>query len=122
MKSSVSAAGDLSAKKYFIAQNDANGKLVLADAATKGLVGVIEDGGSAAGDPVSVRGPSDGPGSVKLGGTITLSATLPIYLTTDASGNAIATTTGGNVVIGYALEGGSSGDIVKYQPCFFKHP
>jgi hypothetical protein len=122
MKSFV-AGENLSASKYLIVQIDDAGKAVLATAASTGLLGVLVDGGSGSGDPVSVRSLGDGPGKLKLGtGGVTLSASVPIYLTAEAGGTAIATTTQHDLVIGYALENGDAGDIVHYEPCFFKHP
>ena len=118
---SRNSAADLSAKKYFIAMNDANGKAVLADAATKGLLGVIKDGGRSSGDDVSIYGP-DEIAEVIAGGAITLSATLPIYVTSDAAGKAVATTTAGNIVIGIALTTAATDDKVQILPTYFRHP
>lgn len=111
------SVADLSAKKYYIAMNDADGLAALADAATKGLLGVIGDGGKVSGDEVSIWGPEDAnEAKVILGGTIALSASLPIYLTADSAGKAVATTTSGDIVIGTARDEGVAGDVKRFFP------
>ncbi len=58
-------------------------------------------------------------GTVKvlLGGTVTVGA----YVTADSAGLGIATTTGGDMVIGMALEAGDAGDIVEVALNFFRY-
>lgn len=84
----------------------ADGTVILATAATEGFVGIADDNGAAATDD-TVDVVMEGIAEVKLGGTVTRGA----WLTSDANGAAIATTTAGNEVIGRALESGVSGDI-----------
>ena len=109
-KSLVSAA-DLSAKAFFIGKVDSNGKLALASAATDAIVGVIEDGSLGSGASASYQ--FVGTAKVKAGGTITVGA----YVTSDSSGQAVATTTNGNVVLGRYIGTASaaSGDIIEVQ-------
>lgn len=64
--------------------------------------------GGSAGDMVDVT--KGGIGSVQLGGTVTAGAPL----TSDGSGKAIATTTGGDRIVGFAEQPGVSGDIIDY--------
>ncbi|MBS4040405.1 MAG: DUF2190 family protein [Flavobacteriales bacterium] len=108
---SALTAADLSEKQYHVAKTDATGKLVLATAATDDIIGVINDGGRVAGDTATVQ-LINGSGTfkVKAGGTIAKGA----YLTTDASGQAVATTTAGNRVFGRAVRAAVAGDIVEY--------
>lgn len=109
---SATTAADLSTKQYFLAKTDANGKLVLASAATDAIIGVIEDGGRKSGDTATVQ-LLNGQGTylVSASGAISKDA----YLTSDANGQAVATTTGGNRVFGRALTAASAlGDIIEY--------
>lgn len=54
---------------------------------------------------------------VEAGGTITSGAAL----TADSNGRAITTTTEGDFIIGWALESGTTYDLVKVlvQPCYY---
>lgn len=104
------AGADLSAKQYFVIKTDANGKYILATAATDAIRGVLVNApklGETA-DVALVNG--SGTFKVLAGGTIAKDA----FLTTDANGKAIATTTTGNRVFGRAVAAAVSGDIVEY--------
>lgn len=104
------AGADLSTKQYFIVKTDANGKYVLAAAATDAIRGVLVNApklGETA-DVATING--SGTFKVVAGGTIAKDA----YLTSDASGKAVATTTTGNRVFGRAVAAAVSGDIVEY--------
>ena len=104
------AGADLSTKQYYVVKTDANGKYILATAATDALRGVLVNApklGETA-DVASING--SGTFKVLAGGTIAKDA----YLTTDANGKAIATTTTGNRVFGRAVAAAVSGDIVEY--------
>jgi hypothetical protein len=61
----------------------------------------------------------DGPGTflIAAGGTISVGD----YLTANASGQAVATTTGGDQVVGMALEAGVTGQFVEFLPYKFKY-
>jgi hypothetical protein len=104
-------AADLSANMYYLVKTDTNNKLVLASAATDAILGVIHNGGRKSGDVASVM-LINGCGTYKViaGGTIAKDA----YLTSDANGKAVATTTTGNRVFGRAVRAAVAGDIVEY--------
>lgn len=104
------AGADLSAKQYHVVKTDANGKVVLASAATDAIVGVIETPAKS-GETVSYAFINGG-GTFKVvaGGTIAKDA----YLTSDANGQAVATTTAGNRVFGRAVTSAVAGDVVEY--------
>jgi len=100
------AGADLSAKLHFLAKVDpTDGDLILAAAGTDTVIGVITEA-AAADKPVTVQ--FGGLAKVKAGGTIVAGDRL----TSDGSGQAIATTTAGNRVFGIALDAGASGNIV----------
>lgn len=111
---SVLSAADLSLKRFYIVKTDASGNAVLAAAATDAILGVLDDGGRKSGDTVDVVA-INGHGTFRVvaGGTITKDA----YLTSDASGKAVATTTTGNRVFGRAVKAAVAGDIVEYIKC-----
>lgn len=104
------AGADLSTKQYYIVKTDANGKYILATAATDALRGVLVNAPKL-GDTADVA-IVNGSGTFKVlaGGTIAKDD----FLTTDAAGKAIATTTTGNRVFGRAVAAAVSGDIVEY--------
>lgn len=88
--------------------------VVQAAAATDAMVGVAvsPNGAAAAGDRVDVA--HDGIADVKLGGTVTAGAAI----TANASGQGVAAapSAGANVrIVGFALTGGASGDIVPVK-------
>ena len=92
----------------FSAENTA----VAASAATDKLVGISDNVGGDANDTVDVI--LDGIALVKLGGTVAFGD----LVTSDATGQGVATTTAGNRVIGVAMQGGVTGDLigVKLSP------
>lgn len=99
----LTSAADLSGKEGYGYQVDASGKAVLAGAGA--VNGVIRDGGTASGDPVSVvPGGCGARMRVLLGGNVDEDD----YLTTDAAGKFIATTTSTDEVIGRALHNGAA--------------
>lgn len=86
----------------------AAGSCIKAAAATDKLLGTSDELDHVTGEVVDIAvGPVP---FVKLGGTVAVGD----WLTSDASGRAIATTTTGNQVIGRAELAGVSGDIVPY--------
>jgi hypothetical protein len=112
------AGADLSAKQYrFVKQGTDRNEVVLATAATDKIIGVLQN------DPVENEGANvrllNGGGSTKLvaGGSITKGA----YLTTDANGAAVATTTAGQVICGQAHEDADAGDIFEALLDRFHH-
>lgn len=77
-----------------------------ASAATDRICGVYTEVGAKNGELVDVV--HDGRPGVKLGGTVAVGDKL----TSNGSGQAIATTTAGNRVLGVADQAGVSGDII----------
>jgi hypothetical protein len=104
---------DLSAKQFYIVQQDANGDVEVAEGATDLLLGVLQN------DPKSGEGATYrfiGTSKVIAGGTIAVGD----WITTDANGKAVATTTDGDVVIGKALEAAVTNDIFEVQLSLFR--
>lgn len=102
---------DLSGSKYRLAALAGNGKVVEASGVTVMIVGVLTDGvadGSSATAGVSVA--TTGIAKCEAGAAISQGDAL----TSDGSGRAIATTTGGDNIVGRALTGASgSGEIIE---------
>jgi hypothetical protein len=108
---SFPAGADLSASSnlYKIVKLNSSQQVILSSAATDKHVGVLHNlpkSGEAA--SVMARNAS-GVVKVQAGGTIAIGD----YLTANASGLAIATTTGNDEVIGIATEAGASGQVVS---------
>lgn len=104
------AGADLATKQGYVVKTDSGGKIVVAAAATDAIRGVLVNSpksGETA-DVALING--NGTFKVKLGGTVTKDA----YLTSNASGLAIATTTTGDRVFGRAVSAGVSGDVIEY--------
>lgn len=102
------AGEDLTSHQFGIVQLSAAGQIEAGEAATDLLVGVLQNT-PGAGEMATYR--FIGTTKVKLGGTVGVGA----WVTSDASGHGVATTTDGNVVIGRALEAGVDGDIIEVQ-------
>ena len=95
-----------------IAVKLSSGQVVVATAATDKIIGVTV-GAIAAAETGTVRLRSaQGTIKVKAGGTIAVGDKL----TSNGSGQSIATTTAANEVIGMALEAGASGDFIEMMP------
>lgn len=88
-----------------IVQIAADGDAEQAVAATKGLVGLSGSRAVASGDVVEVA--VSGIGEVVLGGTVEEGA----FVTADANGDAVGTTTAGDGIVGICVVGGVDGDI-----------
>lgn len=101
---------DLNTKQYFIVKQHTDGTMILAAAATDKIVGVLQNK-PLIGEAALVRWA--GTTKVKAGGVITVGA----WVTSDANGNAVATTTDKDVVLGKYLGSASSAanDIVEIQ-------
>ena len=106
------AGADLSAKQFFIVKLNADKEVVLAAAATDAILGILQNE-PLEGERATIRpNNASGTGKVIAGGAITLGA----WLTTDANGEAVVTTTDGNVLIGQAVEAADDGDVFEYMP------
>lgn len=109
----VTSAADLSAKTGRFAKMVTGTTVTFAAAATDAIVGIIADGGTASGDPVSIDTRS---GVVVMlcvdgnAGAITYGS----FLTSDSVGRGIATTTDGNIIGAMALEASTTqGDVIR---------
>lgn len=89
------AAADLSGKQFFLVKLDANGKVVLAAAATDNIWGVLQNKPKA-GQAAQVR--QIGLSKVVAGAAITVGTHT--WLTSDASGKAVPAAPGSGVVNG----------------------
>lgn len=95
-------------KRRIVKFGAADGTVIQAAAATDLLVGVsVEDLDRASGDRVDVRMVGN-IAEVDAGGTITRGD----FVTSDASGKAVSTTTAANRYIGIAEVSGVSGDVI----------
>lgn len=104
------AGADLTTKQHYLVTTDSNGKYVLASAATDAIRGVLANApklGETA-DVANING--SGTFKVLAGGAIAKDA----FLTSDANGKAVATTTAGDRVFGRAVAAAAAGDIVEY--------
>lgn len=110
-------AVDHSANQYKLVKLDATNKIVLAAATSDAILGVLETVGKAGTTVSVVLVNGSGTFKVKTGGAITQGQ----YLTTNASGLAVAATqtTAGSQpavrVFGRALATSVSGDVVEYE-------
>lgn len=112
------AGSDLSLFQYFIGKLDASGNVIPSTAATDKHVCIIEQP-VPSGDYGAQRLLNGGPGTfhVVAGGTIAIGD----FLTANSSSQAIATTTGGDQVIGQAIHAAASGDVVEFLPLRIKY-
>lgn len=108
---SIEAGEDLSAKDYYFVQLDANGELEVGEGATDLLVGILMPEGNVGGAGTHATYQSAGVAKLKLG---VGGATVGAWITSDASGTGIVTTTDGNLAV-RALEAGDEGDIISVQ-------
>jgi hypothetical protein len=104
------AGEDLSEKQHYIVQLSAAGLIEVAEGATDLVVGVLQNYPESGQQAVYAY---TGTAKVKAGGTIGVGA----WVTTDANGKAVATTTDGDVVIGRYLgtAAAADGDLIKVQ-------
>lgn len=107
------AGADLSAKQYFIVKLDTDqDTVVLASAGTDFLIGTIENKPKANENASVLLRSGGATGKVVLGGSVSAGN----FLTADSAGKAVATTSGGDEILGRALKDGSAGDIIEYTP------
>jgi hypothetical protein len=106
-------ATDLTNFQYYVAKLDSTGKVTPSTAATDKHVGVIETNPSSTSDYAVVRMlQGDGTYHVIAGGTIAVGD----LLTANSSSQAVATTTGGDQLIGQAIHAAATGDLVEFLP------
>lgn len=113
----MKSAADLSLKKGYIVKDNGSGLLVLSSAATDKHLGVLADGGRLSGDACDIV-LVNGQGTYKgvAGGTIAVDD----FLTANASGQLVTTTTGGDRVIGRARKAAVANQFVEYLRQDFK--
>lgn len=109
-RSFVCGSSTLIAKQYFAVKQDTDGTVVLAGANGTGIVGVLQNK-PAVGKAALVRWL--GSSKAIAGGAIAVGA----YVTSDANGNVIATTTNKDTVLGRFIgtAAAASGDVVEIQ-------
>ena len=105
---SKTASEDLSSKQFHIVQMDASGDAEAGEGATDLIIGVLQNKPES-GQEAHVR--FMGTSKVKTGGVVGVGA----WVTATTNGTGVATTTDGDIVIGRALVGGASGDIIEVQ-------
>jgi hypothetical protein len=97
------------AANLIVRYGSADGACTQATAATDALIGAADSLDKAANEMVDVAIGEFG--EVRLGGTVTRGA----WLTANAVGRAIATTTTGHQVIGRAEQAGVADDVIRYR-------
>src|SRR6266702_2725463 len=99
------ASGDLSTKQYHFVTLDSNGQIAVS---TRGAlsVGVLQDKPAAINRAAQVRCLLVS--KILLGGTVTKGQAL----VADANGAAVNASSSDNAFMGFAMEGGSSGQII----------
>lgn len=109
-KSFVTGSVSLATKQFYIVKQHTDGTVILSSAATDKHVGIVQNK-PAVGMAANIQ--IGGTAKVIAGGTIAVGA----WVTSNASGAAVATTTAGDVVIGKYLGSASaaSGDIIEVQ-------
>lgn len=95
---------------YLIVKLNSSSQVAKSTAATDKHVGVLQNNPKSGSTANVLARNASGVGKVVAGGTIAVGD----YLTSNASSQAIATTTGNDEVIGIALEAGVSGQIISY--------
>lgn len=112
------AGSDLTNFQYMICKLNGSGQVIPSTAATDKHIGVIEQN-VPANDYGTVRLVNGGDGTyhVIAGGTIAIGD----FLTANSSSQAVATTTGGDQVVGQAIHAAVSGDLVEFLPLRLKY-
>ncbi len=108
----ILAGADLSANQNYFVKKDSNGNAVLCSVLGEASEGVLYN---APGNGEACTIAQYGTKKVVAGGTVAVGA----WVTTDAAGKAVATTTAGHVVRGRALESAVAGDVFEIELCLF---
>lgn len=108
--SGVCGATSLATKQYYIVKQHTDGTIIIAAAATDKFIGVLENK-PAVGSAALIR--IGGTAKVIAGGAINPGA----WVTSDGSGQAIATTTDKDVVLGMYIgsAAAASGDLIQVK-------
>ena len=105
------AGADLTGKRYHIVKLNSAGEVVLASAATDAIIGVLDNEVKQGGVAEVVLANGQGTFRVKAAAT---GIAKDAFLTGDANGQAVATTTTGNRVIGRAVRAFAASEIGEY--------
>lgn len=113
-RSFTCGSSSLAAKAYYIVKQDTDGTLILSSAATDKHVGILQNEPAVGEAGIARFGYTS---KVIAGGVIGVGA----WVTSDANGKAVATTTNKDVVIGKYLGSAScaAGDIIEIQVNIF---
>lgn len=109
---SVQASADLSTKQYCFMKIDTNGQLAPVSSTGARSVGVLQDKPTAQGQPGTLCRPGDVTKIVLIN-----SVTKGALVMSDNAGKGLPATSGAHI-LGWALDQGSAGDIIRivYQP------
>ncbi len=110
---SRNAGEDMTAKKYYIVQQAADGDIEVGEGATDLLVGVLQN-----------KPNTDEPALYRFAGTtkVIVAGAIAIgdWITSDSAGKAVATTTDKDTVIARALEASAADlDVIEIQLAIF---
>lgn len=114
--SGLKAAVDLSAAQYRSVKVSAEGVVNLAGGATGEFHAGILVNKPELGDFAEIVGMGAPSVPIKLGGTVAFMGEIR----NDASGDGVAATTAGDIVIGIALTGGVDEDVIRMIPVMYR--
>ncbi len=103
------AGEDMRTKQYYAVQLDAHGKIEVAEGATDNVVGILQNK------------PNTGEAAIyRFAGTSKFSASTSVaigaWVTTEGAGQAVTTTTDGDITLGRALEAAAAADdLIEVQ-------
>lgn len=104
---SIEASASLTAKQFYFIKIDTNGQLASVASTGGRSIGVLQDKPTAQGQPGQVCRPGD-ISKIVLGGTVAAGD----FVMSDSNGKGVVCTSGSHI-LGQALDGGDSGDIVR---------
>lgn len=104
MDISLVAGADLSAKQFYVVKANSSGQAALANATDTTQIGIVQDK-PLSGNAGKIR--VSGVSKAAAGGTVAAGAAV----TSDANGKIVAAASG-KQIIGFALTGGVSGDVI----------
>lgn len=113
---SLEADADLSAHKYKIVKLSSDGQAAKSAAATDAHIGIAQDDqADAAGKAVQVR--IAGESKLTAGGTIAAGA----YVTSDANGDGVSTTSASDIVVAQAMQSAVDNDVFRVMLVHFRY-
>jgi hypothetical protein len=126
----VTSGGNINPSRIVKISTAADNTVLISASATSPNIGVAQQGtrrapgtgdddgyAAIATENIGIYSAGSGSAPVEVGGTVTRGD----FLTSDSAGKAIATTTEGDVGIGWGLQSGVAADILNFlcQPCFY---